>query len=98
MAMRWKRNPSPSGLAGIASGHPGFCLSENGTRFATVYPIKRPGQSKENRPWYFVAGWDSGIPKKNTVDEPVGSESEAKAAAMAYVKKCLAEAKKNPAP
>jgi hypothetical protein len=45
-----------------------------------------------------VAGWDSGIPKKNTVDEPVGSESEAKAAAMAYVKKCLAEAKKNPAP
>lgn len=35
--------------------------------------------------WYWVAGWSSGVPNKNTCQEPCASEAEAKKAAREYV-------------
>lgn len=87
MALRWKKNASPTGLARIGAGHPGHTLSEGTTRFAIVSSLSKGAG------WYWVAGWESGIPRKNTCNEPVQDADIAKAAAMAYVKQCLASAK-----
>lgn len=93
MALRWKKDPRPTGLAGVACGPRGSTLRKDGElRVATVSAL---GRSVSR--WYWVAGWDCPqIPHRNTCEEPVGSEAEAKAAAMAYVrghleKKALAE-------
>lgn len=87
MALRWKKNPSPTGLARIGAGHPGYTLSDGTIRFAIVYSLSK------GTGWYWVAGWESGIHRKNTCNEPVQESDIAKASAMSYVKQCLASAK-----
>lgn len=81
MAMRWKKNQRPSGLAGVCAGPQGSTLRVDGVMAATVYSHNRSATE-----WYWVAGWDMGIPHKNTCGEPPQSEADAKAAAQAYVK------------
>ena len=40
--------------------------------------------------WYWVAGWDSDVPRKNTCASPCATPEEAKAQAVKYVKHHLA--------
>jgi len=87
MALRWKKNPRPTGLAGVACGEKGSSLREGDEKYASTgtysYRDKRKG-------WYWVARNDAaGVPLKNTCDEPVADEAAAKTAAMAYVRDCL---------
>lgn len=87
MAMRWKRDKAPTGLARIFAGHPGYTLADGNVRFATV------GELDKGRGWFWVTGWESGLPSKNTCDEPSVDAESAKAAAMLYVREQLALAK-----
>jgi hypothetical protein len=86
MALRWKKNPRPSGLAGVCCGPQGSTLRIDGdVMVATVSPLN-PSSDR----WYWVAGWGHPrIPHKNTCSEPLQTEKETKAAAMAYVRACL---------
>lgn len=85
MALRWKKNPPPAGLMRIVAGPRGSTLCDGGMRCATVnFVSKRNGHKREG--WYWVAGWESRIPRVNTCNEPVADEATAKAQAMAYVK------------
>ena len=83
MALRWRNNPKPQGLARVAAGPQGSGLYEGDIKFATVSAL---GGRGEARGWYWVAGWDSDVPHKNTCDDPVATEPEAKEQAKAYVK------------
>ena len=87
MALRWKKNPKPTGLRSIGAGVMGSTLRVDGEkRAATVSPLHKSTSS-----WYWVAGWDcKNIPYKNTCNEPVSSEQEAKEEAMKYVRQFLA--------
>lgn len=81
--MRWKKNPKETGLRAITAGPRGSTLrNAAGVRHATVTALRGGG-------WYFVVGWESKLPHINTCGTPVATEAEAKAAAMAYVKKHL---------
>ncbi|MGY6273501.1 hypothetical protein ACXIUT_27855 [Achromobacter denitrificans] len=81
--MRWKKEPRETGLRSVLAGERSSWLRDDkGVRYACVSALCGGG-------WYFVAGWDSGIPRENTCQQPVETEAEAKTAAMAYVKKHL---------
>lgn len=80
--LRWKKEPRETGLRAIGAGPRSSWLHDGQKRYACVSALRRYGQS----PWYWVAGWDSDVPHKNTCGEPVLTEAEAKAAAMAYVR------------
>ena len=86
MVLRWKKDPKPTGLARVCAGPQGSTLRIDGDmRVATV----RPHGRDESR-WFWVAGWGHpNIPHKNTSEEPLQTEAEAKAAAMAYVREFL---------
>lgn len=88
MAMRWKKYPAPTGLAKVAARPRGSELRINSrVRVATV---QAHGHFSGKTGWFWVAGWGHpGIPYKNTCSEPSQTEAEAKAAALAYVQKCL---------
>ena len=87
MALRWKKNPRLTGLARVCAGPQWSTLRIDGAvRVATTRCISGPRPTK----WYWVAGWElPSIPYKNTHAEPVSTEEEAKAAAMAYVRQFL---------
>lgn len=81
--MRWRKEPRETGLRSVLAGErSSYLRDENGVRYACVSHIRGGG-------WYFVAGWDSSIPHENTCQQPVETEAQAKAAAIAYVKKHL---------
>lgn len=84
MRLRWKLNPRPTGLMAIAASPRGSILHDGEKKYASVSPSDRSGSS-----WYWVAGWDSTVPHRNTCDEPVQSVDEAKSQAMAYVRSHL---------
>lgn len=85
--LRWKRNPRPRGLAGVAVGPMGSKLSDGTADFASTGTY---GHFDKRKGWYWVARNDAaGVPWKNTCDEPVADEAMAKAAAMAYVREHL---------
>ena len=93
MTLRWKKNPRPSGLAGVCCGQRGSTLRIDGdVKVATV-----SAKGRSSAAWYWVAGWGHPrIPHKNTCAEPTQTEDEAKESAMAYVRACLtANAKVN---
>lgn len=83
MTLRWKKDEAQKGLARIAAGPRGSTLQDGDVRFATVSALR--GHRMQARGWFWVAGWGSGIPHKNTCDEPASDEATAKAQAMAYV-------------
>jgi hypothetical protein len=88
MALRWRKDPRETGLARICAGPRGHTLYKDGEeRVASVNPF-RNGWTHEYIGWYWVAFGD-GIPRKNTCENPVETEAEAKKEAMTYVKKHL---------
>ena len=94
MALRWKKKPRPTGLAGVCAGPQGSTLRDGETEFASAYFISnRYGHKIDG--WYWVARNDeAGVPLKNTCKEPVPDEATAKEAAMTYVRECLKRAAK----
>lgn len=92
--LRWRKNPRERGLSAIGAGPPGSSLYDaNGTRFATASAFRSGSTTKG---WYWVAGWESGIPHKNTYASLVATEDDAKRDAIAYVRACLAKAEGRP--
>jgi hypothetical protein len=88
--LRWKLDPQETGLRRIMAGPRSSTLrDENGIRYATVSALGR----RWHAPWYWVAGWGSGVPHMNTCDSPVATVVEAKAAALAYVRAAIAQRK-----
>ncbi len=86
LRLRWRLDKHPSGLAGVCAGPRGSTLYDStGKRYAMVSAINRGGSG-----WYWVAGWDSDVPRRNTCNQPVPTIDEAKAEAMAYVRAALA--------
>lgn len=77
--LRWKYNKKQTGLSAIGAGPLGSYLHDGETKFATVSATRSKG-------WFWVAGWDSGIPYKNTCNCAVATEAQAKADALEYVK------------
>ncbi len=75
---RWKQGPKETGMMSGTAGLRSTELHDGAQRYAVVSPL-RSGQ------WYWVAGWSSGVPHKNTCNEPVATVEEAKAQALAYV-------------
>ncbi|GAB3416853.1 hypothetical protein NX774_12010 [Massilia agilis] len=89
MALRWKKNPRPKGLAGVVAGPQGSELRDGERRYATTGYIDGRINKGRKSGWYWVAGWQSGVPHKNTCDNPVLDEETAKTAALEYVRKYL---------
>jgi|688.fasta_scaffold85900_3 hypothetical protein len=88
-ALRWKKNPRPTGLAGVCSGHPGHSLNMGGEEYANAYEYSRRHSGKQG--WYWVARGKS-VPLYNSCNDEPLSEDKAKRAAMDYVKLHLANA------
>lgn len=76
---RWKLNPEQKGLSRIDCLPRGSKLTDGEKTYATIRALREGG-------WYWVAGWDSDVPYKNTCDDPSATADDAKKAAMAYVK------------
>lgn len=88
MAIRWKKDPAPNGLAKVAAGPRGSELRINNS--VCVATVQAHGRFSGKTGWFWVAGWGHpDIPHKNTCNVPSQTEAEAKAAALAYVQKCL---------
>jgi hypothetical protein len=90
-ALRWKKNPYPTGLARICCGHPGHSLRMGEDQYASVY--KHNSRLNQKAGWYWVARHDPEVPIRNVCHLEIATEQEAKAQAAEYVKKCLAKAK-----
>ena len=83
--LRWKKKPRETGMKSAFSGPRGSKLHDGTKEYARVQTLG----SRVTSPrwlWFWVA-FD-----KNTCNEPCEEEAEAKAQAMAFVKKKLAEA------
>jgi hypothetical protein len=85
MALRWRKNPKPNGLARVGCGPQGSTLFDGENEFARVAPL-RTGHVVTG--WYWVSRAANDV-LKNTCDDPAATESAAKEQAMAYVRKCL---------
>jgi hypothetical protein len=86
--LRWKKNEPERGLRAVAAGPRGSKLSDqDGTHYASVSALRISLGRYSG--WYWVAGWGSTVPHFNSCDKPVATEAEAKAEAMAYVKRAL---------
>jgi len=87
--LRWKKNPRPTGLAGVVAGPQGSELRDGDERYAsTGFTSKRHGHKVEG--WYWVARNDkAGVPHMNTCSTPLADEKAARAAALAYVRGCI---------
>lgn len=86
MALRWKKNKPPTGLARIGAAPSGHTLWDGDQRFAVVSALNH----SPNSAWYWEAGWGSGVPHMNTCSEPVADADLAKTAAMTYVRQHIA--------
>ena len=87
--LRWKLEPKETGLRSIGAGPRSSRLHDGSTTYAMV-SAARVGLRHEWNGWYWVAGWNSGIPHKNTCGKLCATADEAKAQAMDYVKQHLA--------
>jgi hypothetical protein len=87
MALRWKKEPAETGLRSVCAGPRSSKLWDGETEFASVYAHSTRHTGKTG--WYWVAS-GGGIPYNNTCGFTGESEQDAKAEAMAYVKKHLA--------
>jgi hypothetical protein len=87
MRLTWKRQASETGLRCVAQGPRGAILSIDGTHAGTVSP--RSTGFHEWSGWYWVAGWKSEVPHKNTSGRPVATLDEAKRDCEAYVRASL---------
>lgn len=98
MAIRWRMNPIPTGLAGIGKveEEQGSTLWDGDLDLASV--------NYSNGSWDMPVGWywscprneDLGIEWANNAHNIVKTEKEAKVQARVYVDKCIKEHKKDP--
>lgn len=92
--LRWKREPAETGLRRIGAGPRGSFLHDGERTYATVSALGGDWRMPL-KGWYFVVGWDSGVPRFNSYETPAPDEKTAKEQAMAYVRehlsKCEAE-------
>jgi len=93
MALRWKKNPMPTGLARVVCGPQGSTLRDGEVRYASTGTFHFRDTRKG---WYWVASCESVVPHRNTCNEPVPDEATAKAAALAYVREHLKRATTQP--
>lgn len=85
MKLRWKKEDRATGLRAVTAGERGSYYHDGDKKYATVSSLRNGFGPTIG--WYWVAGWNSGVPHKNTCSSPCGTEKEAKAQAAAYVKK-----------
>ncbi len=88
--LRWKLEPAETGLRSIGAGPRSSNLHDGTTKFASVSSLGGNWAGPVTG-WYWVAGWDSDVPYKNTCGDPAATAEEAKAQAMAYVREHLAK-------
>ena len=84
MKLTWKREKRESGLRKIGAPPTGSKLHDGNRTYATTASIGG-GMHGNVRGWYWVAGWDSDVPHKNTCNAPCETEDDAKKAAREYV-------------
>lgn len=87
--LRWKMEERETGLRAVGAGPRGFYFHDGDKVYARVSPLggdwRRPLAG-----WYWVAGWDSGVPHKNTCGSPCPTIEDAKKQAAEYVRQNLA--------
>lgn len=83
MALRWTKNPRPTGLMRVGAGPQGHTLRDGETEYARVSALRK---NHEVQGWYWVALSTEAVPYRNTCNEPVADEATAKRDAMTYVK------------
>lgn len=93
MALRWKKADKPTGLAAVGAGpYRSSRLRDEEEEYASCYPYGGTWR-EEFKGWYFTvpSNAQKGIPHYNSYSEGqlFAEEKEAKAAAVAYVKKYL---------
>lgn len=87
--LRWRREPSASGLAGIGQGTRGWHLMLGDERVAVVAPltngpVRSRWQDVETGRWFWYAS--IGNESVNTAGKPTTGAAAAKSAAMTWVK------------
>lgn len=87
MALRWRKQPSETGLRRIAQGPRGFELRDGQTIMAHVSPSTTGPHS------YTIVGWYWYGDGQNTYNHPCKTAEEAKAEVIDYFKKKKKEAK-----
>ncbi len=90
MAMRWRRDKKPSGLAGVAfTGKLGSTLNDSDVHLASVNFSE--GKFGNSIGWYWSCPSNAslGIEHRNTANAMVDTEDEAKKQAKAYIDACL---------
>ena len=90
MRLRWKLEDRETGLRAICAGPRGSYLHDGTETFARIQAC---GRFSDKTGWFWYASNDNhGIPLFNSARTPVQTADEAKAQAMAYVKKHLEKA------
>jgi hypothetical protein len=82
--LRWKKEPKETGLRAVGAGPRGFVYYDGEKQYASVYPLGG-GLRGPVTGWYWVAGWDSDVPHKNTCGNPCSTPEDAKKQAEKYV-------------
>ena len=92
MAKRWRRNPRPTGLAGVCAGVQGSTLYDGDVELANV---NHANGVFDSTGWYWACPSNEslGIGWANSCNEKVETEKEAKAQAKSYIDKCLKQSK-----
>ena len=83
--LRWKKQPKELGLRAVGAGPRSSDYTDGRIKYAEV----NPHGGSWVRPlvgWYWVAGWGSGVPYKNTCNLAAPDEATAKKQAEAWVK------------
>ena len=89
MNIRWKRHPKLTGLSAVCADPQGSDLHDGENTFAwTEYTS---GKFSDAIGWYWVSPADDNlnIEHRNTCQELVATEKEAKAQAKDYINSCI---------
>ena len=89
MKLRWKMEENETSLRAVGAAPRGHMLHDGKIVYARVSPSG--GGWHELRGWYWVAGWSSGVPHKNTCNDLCETPEQAKQQAMEYVKSHIAD-------
>lgn len=89
MRLRWKKDPAETGLRRVTAPPLGSRLHDGSKTYARVSALGRFGEEG----WFYVIGWDSGLPYYNSHKEPSMTEQQAKDDAMERVVRGLKEQK-----
>ena len=90
--LRWKREAKNTGLSAIGAAPRGYVYHDGDIVYAVVSP-SGGGWRGHLLGWYWVAGWGSSVPSKNTCNDPCETVEEAKNQAKLYVLSHLAGVK-----